>query len=94
MEIGNILFLSTIRRRKYQRSYEDDLKTLHAIRGGLGAPLQLICQAVFVTYGIRPLIDANDQYLNVSDWQGNIISITVLLPVSLVLSVISILKVD
>ena len=84
---------SNIHRKRYIRNYEEDLKILHLIRGGVGAPLQLICQAVLVTYGIRPLADKNGQNLEIVDWQGNAISVTVLLPFSITLSAITVLKV-
>ena len=82
-----------LQRKICLRNYEEDLKILHLIRGGLGAPLQLICQAVLVTYGIRPLTDSNGNSVNVVDWQGNTISVTMLFPASIVLSIISVLKV-
>ena len=66
---------------------------LHLIRGGLGAPLQLICQIVLITYGIRPLTNDNSHSLEVTDWQGNAISITILTPASIVLSTLTVLKV-
>ena len=67
---------------------------LHLIRGGIGSPLQLICQSVLVTYGIRPLVDFNGTNLNIVDWQGNIVSISILLPASLALSLITVIKVS
>ena len=67
---------------------------LHLIRGGIGSPLQLICQSVLVTYGIRPLVDSNGSNLNIVDWQGNVVSIAILLPTSLALSVITVIKVN
>ena len=79
--------------RIYIRDYEDDLQVLHLIRGGIGSPLQLICQSVLVTYGIRPLVDSNGSNLNIVDWQGNVVSIAILLPTSLALSVITVIKV-
>ena len=80
--------------RIYIRDYEDDLQVLHLIRGGIGSPLQLICQSVLVTYGIRPLVDSNGSNLNIVDWQGNVVSIAILLPTSLALSVITVIKVN
>ena len=67
---------------------------LHLIRGGIGSPLQLICQSVLVTYGIRPLVDSNGSNLNIVDWQRNVVSIAILLPTSLALSVITVIKVN
>ena len=85
--------LSFLCNRIYIRDYEDDLQVLHLIRGGIGSPLQLICQSVLVTYGIRPLVDSNGSNLNIVDWQGNVVSIAILLPTSLALSVITVIKV-
>ena len=93
---SNVLFyiFSYLQRPRYIRDYEDDLKVLHLIRGGLGAPLQLICQIVLITYGIQPLTDDNSHSLEVTDWQGNAISITILTPASIVLSTLTVLKVN
>ena len=78
---------------KRARNYGDDLKILHLIRGGIGAPLQLICQSVLVCYGIIPLADVNDN-LSITDWQGNSLSITVLFPASMFLSIMTVFKVS
>ena len=75
------------------RNYGEDLKVLHLIRGGLGAPLQLICQSVLFTYGIIPLSSETNNDLNITDWQGNSISITVLFPASIALSIVTVFKV-
>ena len=81
-------------RKKNGRNYEEDLKILHLIRGGLGAPLQLICQSVLVTYGIIPLTTETSSNLRITDWQGNVISITMLFPASIALSVVTVFKVQ
>ena len=80
-------------RYKRDRNYGDDLKILHLIRGGIGAPLQLICQSVLVCYGIIPLADENDN-LSITDWQGNSLSITILFPASMALSIMTVFKVS
>ena len=69
------------------------MKILHLIRGGIGAPLQVICQSVLVTYGIIPLAVGNN-HLSITDWQGNNLSIKILFPASIALSIMTVLKVS
>ena len=40
------------------------------------------------------MVDSNGSNLNIVDWQGNVVSIAILLPTSLALSVITVIKVD
>ena len=39
------------------------------------------------------MVDSNGSNLNIVDWQGNVVSIAILLPTSLALSVITVIKV-
>ena len=40
------------------------------------------------------MVDSNGSNLNIVDWQGNVVSIAILLPTSLALSVITVIKVN
>ena len=71
----------------------DDLRMLLRMsRAGLQSPMQLVCQIVFVTCGISKIGSLENHSIQITDWQENVISFRVVLPASLILSSLSLIK--
>ena len=71
----------------------DDFRMLMRVsRAGLQSPMQLVCQIVFVTCGISKIGSLENHSIQITDWQENVISFNVVLPASLILSSLSLIK--
>ena len=71
----------------------DDFRMLMRMsRAGLQSPMQLVCQIVFVTCGISKIGSLENHSIQITDWQENVISFHVVLPASLILSSLSLIK--
>ena len=86
--ILSLLQLKNIWNGKEEQKQE--IRTYQLIRGCAESPILFIIQVWLITYGLLPWTNTSE--VHVKDWEGNVLSLTYLRPVSIAFSFSTILR--
>ena len=86
--ILSLLQLKNIWNGKEEQKQE--IRTYQLIRGCAESPILFIIQVWLITYGLQPWTNTSE--IHVKDWEGNVLSLTYLRPVSIAFSFSTILR--